>query len=519
MARDWKIGHSQTFAEYFDEEKDAKGWAKQNTLCMACCSVPKCLALPIKANYLGLQMYCCCLLDTQATRVFQCKEACIFCQLDPEADRYEVNVDSNWCLNMFVRKPNLNIPGPESKRLLGYMINDVNHGRNSAEGYHRPQKGHALELENLWLVLRNAAWLKDPNVVVDGKTYDLTRLKTVLTKMLWRDPSRRFTLGTNTVISSYYHTKGFGEGAKISIDGEPFMEAGKAMSGLVADVIKTGVTRIGTKSSPGHVKTRYGELWRDMTRFGDKKGEGDGARPPPPQSSTETPEGQGMDEGDDAQAPPPPSMETSEGQGMDEGDGAQAPPLKMEILLDPNETSFLEDVKAYLKYKQQTNKAGTFTQQFLKSATVTKEGDIKVAKNSIDKTDPTKALAFIESLPEADHAGNKGKRLWAMLYSLAIARAAQSHSPVVVIRKCAKGPDGKYRPDYGLGQDFEMDMLERRRNLDEVRAFRRSLPIQPRTPTRSLSPTSPVLPMRRDASAGLCYRSMHLLGASCAIRS
>ena len=77
MARDWKIGHSQTFAEYFDEEKDAKGWAKQNTLCMACCSVPKCLALPIKANYLGLQMYCCCLLDTQATRVFQCKEACI----------------------------------------------------------------------------------------------------------------------------------------------------------------------------------------------------------------------------------------------------------------------------------------------------------------------------------------------------------------------------------------------------------------------------------------------------------
>lgn len=234
-----------------------------------------------------------------------------------------------------------------------------------------------------------------------------------------------------------------------------------------------------------------------MTRFGDKKGEGDGARPPPP----------------------PPSMETSEGQGMDDGDGAQAPPLKMEILLDPNEESFLEDVKVYLKYMQQTNKAGTFTQRLFGSATVTKEGDVKVAKDSIDKTDPTKALAFIESLPEPDHAGNKGKRLWAMLYSLAVARAAQSHSPVVVIRKCAKGPDGKYRPDYGPGQDFEMDMLERRRNLDEVRAFRRSLPIQHCTPTRSLSPTSPVLPVRRDASAGLCYRSMHLLGASCAIRS
>lgn len=480
MARDWKIGHSQMFAEYFDEEKDAKGWAKQNTLCMACCSVPKCLALPIKMTYLVFHNHCCCLLDTQKTHDFQCKEACIFCQLDPEADRYEVNVDSNWCLNMFLRKPNLNIPGPESKRLLGYMINDVNHGRNSAEGYHRPQKEHALELENLWLVLRNAAWLKDPtNVVVDGKTYDLTRLKTVLTKMLWRDPSGKFwavwadeessgkvalpTLGTNTVISSYYHTKGFGEGAKISIDGEPFMEAGKAMSGLVADVIKTGVTRIGTKSSPGHVKTRYGELWRDMTRFGDKV-------------CCSVP--------------------------MDEGDGAQAPPLEMEILLDPNEKSFLEDVKVYLKYMQQTNWRWW-----------------NVTKDSINKTDPTKALAFIESLPEADDAGNKGQRLWAMLYSLAVARAAQSHSPVVVIRKCAKGPDGKYRPDYGLGQDFEMDMLERRRNLDEVRALSQKPPYPARTPTRSLSPTSPVLPVRRDASAGLCYRSMHLLGASCAIRS
>ena len=58
-----------------------------------------------------------------------------------------------------------------------------------------------------------------------------------------------------------------------------------------------------------------------------------------------------------------------------------------------------------------------------------------------------------------------------MLYSLAIAKAAQSQSPVVVIRKCIKDPDGKYFPKYGPGQDFEMDFLERRRNLDEVRAL------------------------------------------------
>jgi hypothetical protein len=49
--------------------------------------------------------------------------------------------------------------------------------------------------------------------------------------------------------------------------------------------------------------------------------------------------------------------------------------------------------------------------------------------------------------------------------------AAQSHSPVVVIRKCIKGPDGKYFPKYGRGQDFEMDFLERRRNIVEVRAL------------------------------------------------
>ena len=470
MARDWKIGHSQTFAEYFDEEKDARCWAKQNTLCMACCSVPKFLALPSKLNYLLCQMYCCCILDTQKSREMQCKESCIFCHLDPEADKYEVNVDSNWFLNMFARKPNLNIPGPESKRLLGYMINDVNHGRDASEGYHRPQKEHALELENLWLVLRNAVWLKDPNVVVDGKTHDLTRLKAVLKKMLWADPSRKGVLGTNTVISTYYDTKGFGKGAKISIDGEPFLEAGKAMSGLVADIIKTGVTGIGAKSSPGHVKTCYGELWQALT----------------PKLKSIIASNSDKGEGDGAQAPPPPSMETPEAQGMDEGDGAQAPPLKMEILLDPNEESYLQDVKIYLKYMQQTNSSGTFMQQFFESAKVTKEGDVKVAKDSIDKTDPAKALAFIESLPEEDHAGNKGKRLWAMLYSLAVARAAQSHSPVVVIRKCAKDLDGKYRPDYGCGQDFEMDLLERRRNLDEVRAFSQK---PPNPASRSLSPT------------------------------
>jgi hypothetical protein len=130
--------------------------------------------------------------------------------------------------------------------------------------------------------------------------------------------------------------------------------------------------------------------------------------------------------------------------------------------------------------------------------------------------DPERALKFIESLPEKDEKDNKGYRIWFMLYSLAIAKAAQSQSPVVVIRRCIKGPDRTYFPTYGPGQDFEMDFLERRRNLDEVRALFCALPSP--IPTRSS-----ILPSPQHThilrSHFFSVRSMHLLGASCAIRS
>ena len=37
MARDWQLGHSQTFAEYSQEEQDALSWAQQNTMCELFC--------------------------------------------------------------------------------------------------------------------------------------------------------------------------------------------------------------------------------------------------------------------------------------------------------------------------------------------------------------------------------------------------------------------------------------------------------------------------------------------------
>ena len=126
--------------------------------------------------------------------------------------------------------------------------------------------------------------------------------------------------------------------------------------------------------------------------------------------------------------------------------------------------------------------------------------------------DPERALKFVEK-----RVGENGKRIWAMLYSLAIAKAAQSQSPVVVIRKCIKGPDGKYLPKYGPGQDFEMDFLERRRNLDEVQALFCALPPIPVPPGPPSSRFRSLL-TSFDHTFVSMHRSMHLPGASCAIR-
>ena len=369
MARDWQLGHSQTFAEYSQEEQDALSWAQHSTMCALCCSAPKgWVNFPWRyIPYQFVKVFCCCLMDSDVQYKYLCKETCIKYGLEPETDAYEVVVSNDWVSNMLATagerfvghglggKPDLTIPGPEAKRLIGYMLNEYKHGGSSAEGYYPPKHEHAIELQNLWLILRDVV-SETPE-----KAKEFERLQIVLKKMLQSDASwGRF--GLNTVISSYYKTgpEAFGD-TKISIDGADFKDAGKAISGIVADIIK-----------------RQGDRARD-------------------------------------------------------------------VLFDPNEESFLKDVMNYLKYKQ---KVGA------NKMSISKEGD------------PERALKFVES-----RVGDKGDRIWAMLYSLAIAKAAQSQSPVVVIRKCIKGSDGKYLPKYGPGQDFEMDFLERRRNLDEVRAL------------------------------------------------
>jgi hypothetical protein len=344
-----------------------------------------------------------------------CKERCIENELEPETDAYEVVVSNDWISNLaatagrkfgMIGKPDLTIPGPEAKRLIGYMLNDKMNGGSIAEGYYYPPTPkHAEELQNLWLVLRDVV----SETPEKAKELKVERLQTVLKKMLRSDASWE-RMGANTVISSYYRTDAFKED-KISIDGADFKDAGMAMSGLVAEIMKQG------------------------------------------------------------------------------GD----------VLFDPNEDSYLGDVIDYLTYKdkvfketwsgflENVQRAGDFAVRLAAKAGFRerrlskreerrrkKKETRELAQLRKDKGrygDPERALKFIKSLPEKDENGNKGKRIWAMLYSLAISKAAQSQSPVVVIRKCIKGPDGKYFPKYGPGQDFEMDFLERRRNLDEVRAL------------------------------------------------
>ena len=424
MARDWQLGHSQTFAEYDKEEQDALSWAKHNTLCaFFCFSAPKgWVNMPWRyIPYQFVKVFCCCLMDTEFQYKYLCKEICIKCEMEPETDAYEVVVSNDWVDNMLATagerfvghglggKPDLTIPGPEAKRLIGYMLNDKINGGSSVEGYYPPKHEHAVELQNLWMVLRDVV----SETPQKAKELGVERLRTVLKKMLQSDASWG-RMGLNTVISSYYETAAFGK-AKISIDkDEPYMDAGKAISGLVAEIIKSG--------GKGDQKAR------------DEK--------------------------------------------------------KHDVLFDPNEESYLGDVMKYLEHKQ---KVGA------NNMSISYEGD------------PEMALKFIEGLPEKDENGKKGKRIWAMLYSLAIAKAAQSQSPVVVIRRCIKGPDGRYVPKYGLGQDFEMDFLERRRNLDEVRALFCAPPGPPPSRFRSLLTSF-------DHTFVSMHRSMHLPGASCAIR-
>ena len=93
-----------------------------------------------------------------------------------------------------------------------------------------------------------------------------------------------------------------------------------------------------------------------------------------------------------------------------------------DVLFDPNETSFLDDVRAYLDYKA------------------------KASKSWLNRV--KSAQTFIGKLADG------GKRLWAVMYAMALTRAAQTKSPVVIIRRCSRGPSGKPYPIYGRGQDL-----------------------------------------------------------------
>jgi hypothetical protein len=134
----------------------------------------------------------------------------------------------------FGGKPDLTIPGPEAKRLIGYMLNDKINGGSSAKGYYPPKHEHAVELQNLWMLLRDVV----SETPEKAKELKVERLQTVLKKMLRSDASWE-RMGANTVISSYYRTDAFKED-KISIDGADFKDAGMAMSGLVAEIMKQG---------------------------------------------------------------------------------------------------------------------------------------------------------------------------------------------------------------------------------------------------------------------------------------
>jgi len=350
MERDWDVPATQTWAEYATEEAEAKSFATQNA-CLTCttCSLFNFYAMATSVPWIMGNLLPCCwpfCLNSTCKSIGRCKPCCIVLHFDPPTDLYEVQVQSG--LSLKGHLPEILIPGPEVRRLLGFMLN------------REPGMSDVRELENLWHVLREVLWLPD-RVVAEN---NLGKLKTMMDKMLRQGIASR--TGKNSVISTYYRTGAFGT-QQISINGSPPQEAGVAISNLV----KSSILASG----------------RD-------------------------------------------------------------------VLFDPNETSFLDDVRTYLDYKA------------------------KVSKSWLNRV--KSAQTFIGKLADG------GKRLWAVMYALALTRAAQTKSPVVVIRRCSQGPSGKPYPTYGDGQDFEMDFMERRRNLDEVYASAGCKPVWPLLSTLDL---------------------------------
>ena len=331
MERDWNLPDTQTFCEYSVEEAEARAWAQRECCCIFCgmCNMMKSYAVCTKIPFIYGTLCCPFMMNTQ-TRYFCQLKCCMVPICDPASDAFEVMVPSAFTGGL----PEIMLPGPEVRRLLGYMLNET------------PKVADAFELENLWHAMREVLHLKQAK----AEELELVKLKDVMKKLLTKGAARE---GKNSVISTYYRTDAFGDQC-ISINGGPPLAVGVAVSKAVKDSI------------------------------------------------------------------------TSSGR---------------DVLFDPNESSFLNDMRRFLKHK--------------------------AATNSFWKRRVERALRFLARLGK-DDKGEDGARLWALTYALALTRAAQSRSPVIVLRKCAKGGSGKAYPKYGNGQDFEMDFMERRRNLDEA---------------------------------------------------
>ena len=327
MERDWLLPRTQTFCEYSVEDAEARAWAQREWLCLGpgLCNMMKWYSMCMKVPYMYGTLCCPFMMNTQ-TRYFCQLKCCMVPICDPPSDAFEVLVPSAFTGGL----PEILLPGPEVRRLLGYML-----------GGRTPTVADAFELENLWHAMREVLSLKQADAEKEG----LTKLKELMGKLLKDGAARK---KHNSVISTYYKTKAFGD-QFISINDGPPLAVGVAMSKAVKESI------------------------------------------------------------------------TSSGR---------------DVLFDPNESSFLRDMRIFLAYKKKTN---------------------KVWKKRVRR-----ALEFIKKL------GEDGDRLWALTYALALTRAAQSCSPVIVLRRCKKTDSGKAYPKYGNGQDFEMDFMERRRNLDEV---------------------------------------------------
>ena len=110
--------------QYATEEAEANSFAAQNA-CLTCttCSLFNFYAMATSVPWIMGNVLPCCwpiCLNSTCKSICRCKPCCILLHLDPPTDLYEVQVQS-W-LTLKGRLPEILIPGPEVRRLLGYML-------------------------------------------------------------------------------------------------------------------------------------------------------------------------------------------------------------------------------------------------------------------------------------------------------------------------------------------------------------------------------------------------------------